>query len=59
MAKFKWNVLADWLVVIGAVNWGLAAFGFNIVDMLLGGFATWAYYAVGAAGIYKLFKLFK
>ncbi|MGV3772008.1 MAG: DUF378 domain-containing protein [Verrucomicrobiales bacterium] len=47
--------LAFWLVVIGAINWGLVAMGFNLVDVLTGDL-VWlerAIYAlVGLSGLY-------
>ena len=49
------EMVAFWLVVVGAVNWGLAALGFNVVDMLLGVdsmLAKVVYLLVGASGVY-------
>jgi uncharacterized membrane protein YuzA (DUF378 family) len=48
----------DWvawvLVVVGALNWGLVAFNFNLVEMLFGTsmLTTWVYGLVGLAGLY-------
>lgn len=48
---------ADFLVVLGAVNWGLGLFqGFNLVTFLLGlvglgGFAWVVYLLVGLSGL--------
>lgn len=30
------NKIAFVLVIVGALNWGLAAFGYNLVDMIFG-----------------------
>ncbi len=49
------EMVAFWLVVVGAVNWGLAALGFNVVDMLLGAdsmLSKVVYLLVGASGVY-------
>ena len=49
----------DWialiLVIIGGLNWGLVAFGYNVVDGLFGGVASRSrvmYILVGLAAIY-------
>ncbi|MDD5152938.1 MAG: DUF378 domain-containing protein [Candidatus Pacebacteria bacterium] len=34
------HVLAFVLVVVGALNWGLVAFGYNLVEMILGAGST-------------------
>lgn len=42
------------LTVIGAINWGLVAFDFNLVEYLLGAYATVmqvVYIVVGVSGI--------
>lgn len=45
------------LVIIGALNWGLTALGFNVVNLLLG---TWpmvekiVYILVGLSAIYEI-----
>jgi uncharacterized protein len=47
------------LVVIGALNWGLVAFGFNLVDAALGAGSTLSmivYILVGIAGIAMIFE---
>lgn len=31
-----WNDIVFWVVIIGAINVGLTALGFNLVNMLLG-----------------------
>lgn len=30
------HIIAFILLVVGGLNWGLAAFGYNVVDMILG-----------------------
>ena len=53
----KMNTL-DWvawtLVLVGALNWGLVAFNFNLVTMLFGvGMLTqWIYGLVGLSALY-------
>ena len=50
------------LAAIGAINWGLFAFDFNLVNFLVG---TWSivetivYVIVGLCGIYAIIKAFK
>jgi uncharacterized membrane protein YuzA (DUF378 family) len=45
------------LLIIGGLNWGLSAVGFNVVNMLLG---SWpmveqaVYLLVGASAVYEL-----
>lgn len=53
---------AGWLVVVGAINWGLVgAFGFDLVQKLFG---TWPMLVttllvlVGVSGIYELIRMF-
>lgn len=49
------DTLAFVLVVVGAVNWGLTALGYNVVNMVLGSWAmveTVVYLLVGVAGVY-------
>lgn len=47
--------LAEVLVIVGAINWGLALFGVNLVEMLLGGLGdivmNIVYGAVGISGL--------
>lgn len=48
---------AWWLVVIGAVNWGLDALNFNVVELVLGSWpqlVTIVYLLVGVSGVYYL-----
>lgn len=46
--------LALVLTVLGAVNWGLVAFDFNLVEYLLGSYATAmqvVYIVIGVSGV--------
>lgn len=59
------NVL-DWialvLVIIGALNWGLFAFGINLVPILTFGvsiLATIVYILVGLSGAYMIYYAMK
>lgn len=48
------NTIAFWLLVVGGLNWGLTAFGYNVVDMLLGAGSTGSmivYILVGLSAI--------
>ncbi|PIN78020.1 DUF378 domain-containing protein [Candidatus Woesearchaeota archaeon CG10_big_fil_rev_8_21_14_0_10_34_12] len=49
---------------IGAINWGLATFGWNAVSKLIGSWAglgveNLVYYIVALCGIWALIKVFK
>nr|AQS33662.1 hypothetical protein [uncultured archaeon] len=52
----------DWiariLVIIGALNWGLAIWSINVVDGL-GVVTTIIYALVGLSGIWEIIRLFK
>lgn len=53
----------DWiarvLVIIGALNWGLAIWGVNVVEVLsIGWLITLVYALVGLAGIWEIVALF-
>lgn len=56
--------LLDWvaliLVIVGGLNWGFVAFGWNLVGALLGGIPvllTAVYFLVGVAAVYVAFIL--
>lgn len=57
------ETLAWWLVIIGALNWGLVgAFQINLVDQIFGSMMTiekLVYILVGLSGVYLLLKQFK
>ena len=59
MSTFDWIVAA--LVIIGALNWGLVAIGYNLVSWILGvgTLARIVYGLVGLAGLYKLYLFAK
>lgn len=50
------NQVSWWLVILGGLNWGLTAFGWNVVNMLVG---TWptvemlVYVLVGLSALYQ------
>ncbi len=49
------DVIALVLLVVGGLNWGLVAFGFNVVEMILGSMpwlVTTVYVLVGLSAIY-------
>jgi uncharacterized membrane protein YuzA (DUF378 family) len=51
-----------WLMVIGALNWGLTAFGMNLVNMLVGSMPAVemvVYVLVGLSGLYALLHHFE
>lgn len=51
----KLHSVAFILLVVGGLNWGLDALGFNVVDMLLGSWPVVAkivYLLVGVSAIY-------
>jgi len=53
------SIIALVLMLIGAINWGLVAFGFNLVTFLFGDafLTSLIYILVGLAGIYGIFML--
>ena len=58
----KLEVIAEWLVLIGAINWGLLLLNANLVEMLLGGFpglVSIVYGSVGVSAIYLIAKKVK
>ncbi len=51
-----------WLMVVGALNWGLTAFGMNLVAMLFGSIPMVemvVYVLVGLAGVYSVLNHFE
>lgn len=54
------KMVTIWLLIIGGLNWGLTALGYNVVDMIFGGMglANIIYLLVGLAAIYKLYLMF-
>ncbi len=55
------STVAWWLVVIGALNWGLVVLGMNLVTLIFGGvpaLVTLVYALVGLSGVYLLLQKF-
>ena len=58
MTKLNW---LDWtalvLVIIGGLNWGLVAFGWNLVEAIfgIGTLTTIVYGLVGLSAVYMIF----
>lgn len=59
MSTIDW--IAMILVIIGALNWGLAVFDFNLVSALLGvgTLAKVIYGLVGLSGLWAIYMLFR
>ena len=52
------HMVAFVLLVVGGLNWGLVAFGYNLVEMLLGSWPTVVmvvYVLVGLSALYLAF----
>lgn len=48
------------LTAVGALNWGLAELGYNLVSMLLDNMPmlqSIVYYAIGVSGLYSLYEI--
>lgn len=60
MAKGAIDWIASILVIIGALNWGLAIWEVNIVASILGAgiIAQIVYALIALSGIWMLYKLF-
>jgi len=55
------KMVAVWLLIIGGLNWGLTAFGHNVVDLVFGAgttLATLIYALIGLAALVKLWMMF-
>lgn len=51
------HIVAFILLIVGGLNWGLSALGFNVVNMLLGSWPAVekvVYVLVGLAAIYEV-----
>lgn len=48
------HMIAFSLVIVGAINWGLTALNYNVVEMILGtgSLSMIVYLLVGASGVY-------
>ncbi len=57
----KFNTI-DWvalvLVIVGGLNWGFVAFGWNLVDALFGMGSTLAMIVYGLVGLSSLYLIF-
>lgn len=57
------HVVTFWLVIIGALNWGLIGlFGLNLVNVVLGSWPTvetLVYVLVGVSAVYRGFAHFE
>ncbi len=49
------HTIAFILLIVGGLNWGLTAFGYNVVEMLGSGIAMIVYVLVGVAALYEAF----
>ena len=54
--------VVKWLLIVGALNWGLVGLlNLNVVEMVLGGadsvLVKGVYVLVGLAGVYKVWKV--
>ncbi|MBI2663634.1 DUF378 domain-containing protein [Candidatus Woesearchaeota archaeon] len=61
MARNTLDWVALVLVIVGSINWGLAALGFNVVELVLGSglLANIVYYLVGLSGLYMIYYVTK
>ncbi|MFW6233454.1 MAG: DUF378 domain-containing protein [Nanoarchaeota archaeon] len=62
MQKNWLDLIAMILVIVGALNWGLYAFGYNLVELIFGAISileTIVYALVGLAGIYMIYYTVK
>jgi len=59
MKKQWYDMLAFWLVIIGALNWGLAIWNVNLVTMLLGSIPVLVKIVYGLVGLSALWLLYK
>ena len=53
------NVICYWLVVIGALNYGLMAFGYNFLEKLPGGIDQIVSVAIAIAALLTIFSRVK
>jgi len=56
------DMTAYWLTIIGALNWGLTGFGWNVVEMLLGSWpivVNIVYWVIGLGGLWALYTMFR
>lgn len=53
------NAICFWLVVVGALNYGLIAFGFNFLEKLPANIGQIVSVAIAVAAIVTIFKTLK
>jgi len=55
------DMIAEWVLIVGAINWGLALFSIDLVKMLLSGLKLEmiGYGIVGVAGVWALLRKLK
>jgi hypothetical protein len=57
----KLKTVSKWLVIIGAINWGLVGLlGFNLVSLLFGGWpwlVTIVYILIGVSGLWGAYAM--
>ncbi len=53
------DMIAYILVIVAALDFGLALFGVTAIGSLSGGVLTFVQAIIGLAGLYALYKLFK
>lgn len=55
------KLVSKWLVVVGAINWGLASLlDYNLVTVVFGQWPAvekWVYVLVGAAGVWGAYAM--
>ena len=59
MHKSIVSTIAFVLLVIGGLNWGLVALGYNVVDMLGSTLATIVYALVGLSALWMIYVMVK
>ncbi|MFA6501340.1 MAG: DUF378 domain-containing protein [Parachlamydiales bacterium] len=61
MRIVKLKTVSKWLVIIGAINWGLVGLlGFNLVSLLFGGWpwlVTIVYILIGVSGLWGAYAM--
>ncbi len=59
LSGLEWVVYI--LVIVGAINWGLFSFGFNLVELIfmVGWLINLVYWLVGLSGLYLAYLVFK
>ena len=59
MVKLNWlDYIALILVIVGGLNWGLVAFGWNLVDAIFGAGSTFSLVVYGLVGLAALYTIY-